>query len=210
MASEESDRIEYFTEEGGRSTSQKFSPYNAMALGDYYVNQALGIELKKPEGWHFLSANEWIRLQSIQAMHMPDTESYIELLQLGYRPLLVVSTQPDYVPTLEPAVGFYVSPVDPNEPFGLVEQYQATAQVLQGYLDDFVLDECGACEFLGQAATHMKYRYTMWIDSTQHRGEGRSIAMRTPRLEWNIDFGWAEGEKSEAEFAVIEKSLRFR
>jgi len=179
-----------------------------MALGDYYVNPALGLELHKPPGWHFLSAREWARLQRVQAMHMPDTRSYLEFLHLGGPPFLAVTTQSEYVPTMEPVVGFQAFSPDPSDPIGPVEQFQAAAEMLEDLFDDFTLDECGTCKFLGYPSAQMIYRYSMWIDSTKHRVQGRSLNVRTPRLELSIDFGWPEGEPSESDLAIVEDSIR--
>lgn len=71
------------------------NPLESVAVNDdYYINKKLGIVLKKPNGWQYLSLKSFREMQNEQILPVEDENFEKEIREL-MDPILVISKYPD-------------------------------------------------------------------------------------------------------------------
>ncbi len=127
---------------------------------DLYVNRRLGLRLRKPKGWHFLSIREMGQLKNEQQLVTTDEKFMRDLLDDIGLPLVSMS-QAAVQEESDPQIHLWVEP-DDGKPSDVVKTHQATYNTVYApLLKDFRFEQrAKAITFAGHDASECVVRFT--------------------------------------------------
>ena len=134
-------RREFLQALGATGAAAALSPLSAISLeDDWYVNSSLGLALRKPPGWHFMSVVDFDRLIDRQQNEFEEDGDLLrKLREVSSQPILVI-TKYDPIPDegVCPTIQIYASPPEPDSPeHGLFLSAIGAHSGLGGMLRDY-------------------------------------------------------------------------
>ena len=159
---------------GLSASAAALGPISAVWLDDdLYVNRRLGLRLRKPKGWHFLSVRDMSALRDEQQLVCADDEFLQELKDDIGLPLVSINRSIGQEET-GPQIHVWVEPND-GEDFLVVDTHHLTYSRLYGpLLRDFSFEEPPKpVSFIGHDASECVVRFTY---------EGKSGVVEPVRL----------------------------
>jgi hypothetical protein len=186
------------------------SPLSAISLeDDWYVNSRLGMSLRKPAGWHFVSVVDFEALMDEQEQALDEDRDLIRRMrEVSEAPILTVNKyKPIPDDSVCPTIQVHAYPAEPY-PLGVVDEAREACISLREFHRDFRLESEPAGEQVGGSeAAVANYTYAI--------GAGFSVRARVAlvygtRAHYSIGMaGPADGlDTSEQEFDAVWKLLK--
>jgi hypothetical protein len=198
----------------GSASAIALSPLSAIALdGSKYTNARLGIELRKPDGWHFVSVRDFELFSDAQADATCDKELTKELREISGSPILVSAQHVESPPDVTPAFVVYANPLEPLVEDSLLDFVRAGEAACRRYLPGYHLEQEPSPVTLQRFdGAVFQYRYMLRLENRRSfQFRCRYLIVRTSRAEFCIPFECpvAQATDTDPEFDGVLASLRF-
>lgn len=127
---------------------------------DVFSNASVGFSIEKPQGWHYISADE--SAKNRDAVRLKNREVQ-ELIKRRPQPRLVtMARHHEPYPELNPSVTVGVKPISNPETFDPVDVLQFMVRPLKGVYDDFkVVEAPKKVTLKDREAAYTKVHYTL-------------------------------------------------
>lgn len=209
------ERREFLKLLGLSASATALGPISAVWVDDdLYVNRKLGLRLRKPRDWHFLSLREMTALRDEQQLVCSDSELLQELRDTIGLPLVTMSKSIGEDQTC-PQVHVWVEPND-DEDFPVVEtQYLTYTEVYAPLLRDFSFEESPRLvPFIGHEASQCIVRFTYeGTGGVKEPVRVRSIFFPRGNVSYTINMGgkadWDSDDNAIVAFESVLASVEF-
>jgi hypothetical protein len=171
---------------GASSAGIALSPLSAISLtDDWYANSRLGIRLRKPAGWHFVSIKDFTKQIDELESVTEDPELLGELRQLSGDPFLVINKYASPDSGITPTIQLYANPLD-EEPEDLLKFSRDAELYFRPYLRDYSLEtDVVSSRLGGLECASWTYRYTL-ISHTSHQMWAWAGLVRASKAEFSV------------------------